>query len=566
MRFSIRLKLAGCLLLTGIIYIAACLMGVIFMGNVGEKTEEIQNVWVPNLAILGKINGQVVDTERLVLRILSEPKQTERDRLTTEVNDTLASLESNLKTYTANAVTAEEKQKIQEFEAKWGEFTQQIPPILSAISANNQSQALDQFMKAHPIYREADDKIDELIETNKKGSDEATARSMELVQSGRSQSITLIIAAALIALAIGSLVSRAIVIPIRKLAVQIKTVSDGDLTVQPLIIKNKDEIGDLANACNKMVGDLKSIVSQVKDASMQVASSSEELTASAEESAHVTEKINLAMQQSAEGMGMQLQKVTEVTDYIQQLSAGTQKIAGNGDEMSMLADTASRASESGINAVSELIGQIDKINRAALDTGTAINTLGESSKEIGSIVNLITDIANQTNLLALNAAIEAARAGEHGRGFAVVADEVRKLAEQSAASAQQIAGLIQVIQKEVENAMQSGEQSAHEIQEGLGKTQEASRSFAFVQDAIASLTSKVKEVSKAVDRLNEGSQLVVKATDEVAGMVSEVGSASQQNAAATEEQLAMMEEIASSSNDLSRLAEELQSTLTKFKV
>lgn len=566
MRLTIRLKLAICLLLTGIIYFTTCFIGIVSMGNIRQQTEDIQKVWVANLALLGKINGQVVDSERLVLRVLSEPAPTEKTRLETEVNDTLASLDGDLKTYMSMLVTPEEKQTSELFVQKWKEFTDQIPTILQAEKDNNHILAMELFMKAHSTYREADDLIQALIGINKKASDEVTAKSIEFVDSSRNQSIIMIIAAALIALVFGSLVSRSITVPIRKLADQIKLVSDGDLTVQPFVIKNNDEIGDLAQAYNKMVSDLKSIVSQVKDASMQVASSSEELTASAEESAHVTEKINLAMQQTAEGTGTQLQKVTEVTAFIQQMSAGTQKIAANGDEMSVLADTASRASEDGIKSVSELIGQIEKINQAAVDTGSAINTLGESSKEIGSIVNIITDIANQTNLLALNAAIEAARAGEHGRGFAVVADEVRKLAEQSAASAQQIAGLIQVIQKEVENAIQFGEQSAKEIEEGLGKTQEASLSFAFVQDAIASLTTKVKEVSAAVDRLNEGSQLIVNATGEVAGLVSEVADASKQNAAATEEQLAMMEEITSSSIALSRLAEDLQATLTKFKV
>jgi len=566
MRLTIRLKLAICLLLTGIIYFTTCFIGIVSMGNIRQQTEDIQKVWVANLALLGKINGQVVDSERLVLRVLSEPAPAEKTRLETEVNDTLASLDGDLKTYMSMLVTLEEKQTSELFVQKWKEFKDQIPTILQAEKDNNHILAMELFMKAHSTYREADDLIQALIGINKKASDEVTAKSIEFVDSSRNQSIIMIIAAALIALVFGSLVSRSISVPIRKLADQIKLVSDGDLTVQPFVIKNNDEIGDLAQAYNKMVSDLKSIVSQVKDASMQVASSSEELTASAEESAHVTEKINLAMQQTAEGTGTQLQKVTEVTAFIQQMSAGTQKIAANGDEMSVLADTASRASEDGIKSVSELIGQIEKINQAAVDTGSAINTLGESSKEIGSIVNIITDIANQTNLLALNAAIEAARAGEHGRGFAVVADEVRKLAEQSAASAQQIAGLIQVIQKEVENAIQFGEQSAKEIEEGLGKTQEASLSFAFVQDAIASLTTKVKEVSAAVDRLNEGSQLIVNATGEVAGLVSEVADASQQNAAATEEQLAMMEEITSSSIALSRLAEDLQATLTKFKV
>lgn len=372
----------------------------------------------------------------------------------------------------------------------------------------------------------------------------------------------------IVAMTILYILIKKIIRPLKELQDTAERIATGELTEDMIQVDHgrKDEIGVLINSFNHMITDLRAIITKAKDASMQVAAASEELNASADQSSHVTEQIAASTLEMASGAEDQLKSVNEASRWIQHLSQDASQIMSRSEEMSHLADTASQASGSGIHAVNDVLLQIGKIRSVSNETNKIINNLGERSKEIGTIVNLITDIANQTNLLALNAAIEAARAGEHGRGFAVVADEVRKLAEQSAYSAHQIAGLINDIQKEVESAVVVGELSADEVSEGLCKAEQANQSFYHIKEAISSLTEKVKEVTTAVERLTTGSQEIVRATDEITSSAEAVASSTQLNAAATEQQLAAMEEIASSATALSHLAEDLSSTLTKFKI
>ncbi|MGD8192502.1 methyl-accepting chemotaxis protein [Brevibacillus ginsengisoli] len=356
--------------------------------------------------------------------------------------------------------------------------------------------------------------------------------------------------------------------PLRDLQETAERIAQGELS-EEFIQKDhgrRDEIGALINSFNKMIIDLRRFIIKSKDASMQVAAASEELTASAEESTKVTEQISASTQQLAAGSAQQLRSVTHSADWIQNLSNNANHIMNSSEEMSQLADSASHASSEGIHSVSEVLRQIEKIKTVSEETNHMISNLGDRSQEIGTIVNMITDIANQTNLLALNAAIEAARAGEHGRGFAVVADEVRKLAEQSAKSAQQISDLIAIIQNQVEQAIQVGNQNAEEVTHGLEKTDQANQSFVQIQAAINSLTVKVKEVSSAVEKLNLGTQQLASSTDEITQSAEETSSATHQNAAASEQQLASMEEISSSATALSHLAEELSAMIAHYKV
>ncbi|MNJ56966.1 Methyl-accepting chemotaxis protein McpA [compost metagenome] len=192
--------------------------------------------------------------------------------------------------------------------------------------------------------------------------------------------------------------------------------------------------------------------------------------------------------------------------------------------------------------------------------------LGERSAQIGTITEVINGIAGQTNLLALNAAIEAARAGEHGRGFAVVADEVRKLAEESSASAQQITGLVQLIQQDTRHAVEAVKANGVETQSGMEIVTNAGYVFKEILNAVNKVAGEIQEVSAGAEQIAASSDEVVKFMEQIS-TISEAASGGTHNvSAATEEQLASMEEIASSAASLSKMAEQLQEQVNKFKV
>ncbi len=412
-------------------------------------------------------------------------------------------------------------------------------------------------------YRESHDKI-------KKDIDKLTNDAWNDVINVQDKSNILIVVISIIAIlatiVISYLLIRSISTPVKKVTDTLHRISDGDLTVDTLKIKSKDEIGVLVTSLNKMVTNMRDILSKVSDVSTQVAASSEELTASAEQCTKANEQIAEATQKSASGAEEQLGSIQHSTDTIKEMSINIQQISENSKEMYTLSDKAFSASEHGIITVNDVVAQMNDITSTVSDSETVIRKLGEHSKEIGNIVEIITGITEQTNLLALNAAIEAARAGEQGKGFAVVAEEIRKLAEQSKVSATQIAQFVKEIQSETENAVISINKGNEKVKDGFAKTQHVAETFQAIKDDVTNVNSKVKDVMTSIDLVSSQSEAIVSISEIIKKAAEEGAILSQDNSAANEEQVATMEEITSSAQSLAELADELQSSIAIFKI
>jgi methyl-accepting chemotaxis protein len=248
------------------------------------------------------------------------------------------------------------------------------------------------------------------------------------------------------------------------------------------------------------------------------------------------------------------------------MSIGVQEVAISAQNVSDSSVQASEKAREGNQAIQTAIKQMNHIHETVHGSAEIIKGLEERSKEIGQITRVITDISSQTNLLALNAAIEAARAGEHGRGFAVVADEVRKLAKQSNESAKQISDLISMIQVETNKAVQSMKTTTKEVIEGIDVVNTAGTSFEQIENVIKDVVSQIQEVSSEVEQMAFGTGQVVESINMIAKVSEETASRTQNISTATEEQSASMEEISASASSLSIMAEELQMLIRKFKV
>ncbi|WP_232697970.1 methyl-accepting chemotaxis protein [Brevibacillus daliensis] len=396
--------------------------------------------------------------------------------------------------------------------------------------------------------------------------DNDIANTKELTESVKFSNIVVIIVAIVLSFIMAVFISNRISKPLKKITEAAKEIAAGNLQSEAIVVKSKDEIGQLAVAFTQMQDNLRELITTIREDSMQVAAASEQLYASAEQNSQATEQIASQNQNIVLGAEDQLHQVQKATSMNIQVGEEIQKVFENGELATTLTQKAADSAVTGTHAVGDVVDQMNNIYMTVGEMATIMETLNGQSKEIGTIVGMMSDIAAQTNLLALNAAIEAARAGEQGRGFAVVADEVRKLAEQSERSADQIAELIKGIQVKVEEAVVSMNAGSEKVLVGLDKTMVVQDAFSQIHTSVDEVVYKVKEVTNSVNDIWQGNRGIMQSFEIVQEKAQEGASSSQENAAASEEQLASMEEIASSAQSLSRLADHMQERLHKFTI
>ncbi|MDT8899923.1 methyl-accepting chemotaxis protein [Anaeroselena agilis] len=385
----------------------------------------------------------------------------------------------------------------------------------------------------------------------------------------RNKMVGVIGAIAVVAIGLGALfafiLARGIAGPVQRLVEGVTLVAGGDLT-RAVSVESRDEIGTLAASFNKMVADLRALVSQVSDLAHKLAASSQELTASAEQSAQASGQVAASITEVAAGAGKQLEAVTVTAETVDRMSTGVRQMATDVRTAADLAGKAAQSAGEGGQAVEAAVSQMARIETTVNDSAAVVAKLGEQSEEIGQIIDTITDIAGQTNLLALNAAIEAARAGELGRGFAVVAEEVRKLAEQSQQAAGQIADLIGGIQAETAQAVTAMEKGTREVGEGAVLVTTAGQAFQSIVRLVGEVSSRSGEVATIINGFAGDSEQTVKAVEGIRAISRDTMGQAETVSAATEEQSASLEEIAASSRELATMAGELQAMVMRFRI
>ncbi|WP_331435148.1 HAMP domain-containing methyl-accepting chemotaxis protein [Bacillus sp. SA1-12] len=343
-----------------------------------------------------------------------------------------------------------------------------------------------------------------------------------------------------------------------------KKISEGNLT-ERITIKVEDEIGELAQSFNDMQSSLRCLLKTIEGNSMLVASSAEQLTASAEQTSLATQQVATAIVEVASSAESQTNGIEKNVHALDEISLGANLIANNSQIVTDLTRQTTSKAEEGGYSVKKTMDQMNSIHHSVQESNEMMKSLSDRSQQIGSILEVITGISDQTNLLALNAAIEAARAGEAGKGFAVVADEVRKLAEQSQVSAQQISRLIEAIQHDTENTVKKMLKVTEDVQGGLTISEESIQRFEDILTGMKDITPQMESISATAQQMSAAVQEVGATANEIADFAERNAATSQEVAASTEEQLASMEEIAFSAKSLSNMAEELQNVIKQYK-
>jgi methyl-accepting chemotaxis protein len=348
---------------------------------------------------------------------------------------------------------------------------------------------------------------------------------------------------------------------LRTLAGAADRVAAGDLSVD---VQPRSERDRLGAAFAGLVAELRAAVAQMSRTAASVANASQQVAGSSSDAGRAIDEIARALGDVAAGAERQVRSVASAQQTTEQVAGATTASARDAHETSRAAAEARGAADSGAETILRASEAMSAARDASAEAGRAIRELGAKSTRIGGIVDTITAISEQTNLLALNAAIEAARAGEQGRGFAVVADEVRKLAEESQEAASSIAGLVAEIRDETERTVAVVEAGAARGETGASTAAEARDAFARIAASIEVVSERVSQVSSAVDQIAGGAAQVSTDMGEVVAVAEQSSATAQEVSAAAEQTSASTQQIAASAHELSRTARELDELVGRF--
>jgi len=409
--------------------------------------------------------------------------------------------------------------------------------IVKALQEGNKKEAVLLLEKYEPLQAAYLKSVENMVEYYRQVSMQAA----EDAEASAIRNRWIIIAASVINIVLSLFVVlwiiRSITRPLHEAVETANRIAAGDLTVQ-LQEGGTSETGQLLSAMKTMVDKLKGVIVDIREASAQVAAGSERLSASSEEISRT--------------MHDQTNRSSQIATAAEEMSQTVIDIAKNASSIAQSSADTSAIAHKGSTIVSQSVAETKTVAETVNKSAVVMQTLGEKSTQIGEIVAVINDIADQTNLLALNAAIEAARAGEQGRGFAVVADEVRKLAERTAKATAEISQMIGAIQGEVDNAVNAMNQTNKQVDVGLRYSVEAGEQLESIVSSVSSLQNMIQQIASATEEMSSTSEAISGDIQAVAGGAREISTGA--------------EDIAHASSELAHLSAKLKSIVDRFKV
>ena len=374
----------------------------------------------------------------------------------------------------------------------------------------------------------------------KQQTDEASAMTGN-VQKSIGQIMVVLLVISLITIVSGFLIAwyitSSVVRPLIRAVDVSNSIANGDLTVK-IESDSTDETGQLLNSMNNMITNLKKLIAGIKETSSNMASASEQLSASSEE--------------MSKGVVSQSDRSTQIASAAHEMSQTVVEIARNASSIAVSASGTANVAKEGEHIVDKSVSEVKDIAATVSESSKVMVSLGERSRQIGDIIRVISEIADQTNLLALNAAIEAARAGEQGKGFAVVADEVRKLAERTAKATSEIGSMIGAIQEEVQKSVTSMDEVSKMVGTGVEFSTQTGEALHKIVSSVSELQMMVQQIASATEEMSATSE-------QISGDIMAVANVSKETSTGSEQ-------IAGASSEVARLASRLLEMGGQFKV
>ncbi|MGO4802879.1 methyl-accepting chemotaxis protein [Pseudomonas sp. W22_MBD1_FP4] len=513
--------------------------GVVRLANALELTFSNNLVSVSNTA--ATLNGLVAHNRglyRLIDASQGDVSQQDRDRVRQDIAKELTNSQAAYKIYRATPLEDDERAAGDKLDQLWPAYISSSERIMSMLESNQLDQARAQLNSTNnEMFRQARDLIRVMIESNNRQIKEGSIAADELRDSALTWMISGIVLAFIIAITIGVLITRLITRPIAQAVESAQRIAKGDLT-QAIVTERTDEAGQLLMALSDMQGGLKSTLMEIANASDQLASAAEELSAVTDE--------------SSRGLTRQNDEIQQAATAVNQMTAAVDEVASNAVSTSEASRQATTEAEEGREQVAQAVSGMGSMVVEINDSTQSVADLAGQVREIGKVIDVIRGIADQTNLLALNAAIEAARAGEQGRGFAVVADEVRALAHRTQISTVDIEKMIGEVQVGADDAVAAMNKSLTW----------ANNTQTLAQNAGEAL----ERITASVAKINERNLVIASASEEQAQVAREVDRNLLNIQDLSTQTAAGAHQTNASSQDLSRLATSFNVLVSKFQL
>ena len=453
--------------------------------------------------------------------------------------------------------------------ALWQNYKSKVAQVENLMASNNRAEALAYLdSEVSPAYEKIYDSITEDLNSCNEGLEKAVATSEKQFSGFESliHAVGILIASILLFIVgIVYILVRDIKHSVDRIVTVTEKAAQGDLS-HTIKIETSDEFATIAMQFNSVMQHMRGALGEIQKAAVQVSESADKTIESINKTGDLVQNVAISVTTAADSTDAQKTDIGETETRVKNMEQSIEKsIVAMQAGLDSVEKTFEHAA-AGNETANATVRQMNQIAVAVEESAKIVEELGRNSKEIGSIVQVISEIADQTNLLALNAAIEAARAGEHGRGFSVVADEVRKLAENSQSSAQQISAIINTIQKTTENAVEQMNTASKQVAEGRSNVESTGHSFNEIVNMIKIAEENSQQVMQIIGNMRAPIEDIVERTEKISNMSIEIAAKMEEISMATGEQSMSVVEIFESSGTLNDLAKNMENTVHEFKI
>lgn len=535
---TIRTRLAILVIFSSLLMVAVGLTGLVGLHSANRVAESIYRERLVAIEQLNTIRNYQMQNRMELLLARHETDAFEILAHADRVRSNMFQVEQLMSTYRARKLAGEEKRLFEAFTKARRAFGEQgLLPLIDLLQAEKFAEADKLRKETDALYARASTAIDQLIAFQVKAAEHEFARAQAQARLVDGIAVASVVAGVVLSTLLGFFLTRSVNRGVARLEQAAARLAEGDLTTR-VEAEARDEIGSVATSFNRMTDQFSAIVREVSTASHSVGMTASNLAGVADEVTASSET--------------QSRDAARAAAAIEKLNRAFQDIAATAQDIEGVAVEARATAERGNRVVSNAVQGIEEVARTVAESARMIGQLGERSSQIGQILAVIKDIADQTNLLALNAAIEAARAGEQGRGFAVVADEVRKLAERTSQATAEISAMIEAIQTETAKAVATMERGSQQVSEGVSHASVAGQ-------ALSDINRSVVEAARRI-------QQIVEATRAHAGESAQITAQVERIAALAESNRSLLTETSAAVHALRQQAANLEQVVSRFRL